>query len=288
MEKKKKIRLRFSLRRFVSGLFPGRFLSTQKGPRGYEIEEIRKFRIGDDPRALHRKASIKRGELIVALKEVERAGKFIFLVDRSKSGKFGTSGLTKEDLQTSLLDLLAPLAAEHENLVGFIVFTDRVEKYWPPRSGFQRTLERVKQISSYTTEGSLTDLNPVFEYLNRLNLGTSAAIVILSDFIVPLNFEHSLEIASAKHDVIPMVLRDQREQELPKIRGSVLLRDMESGRVKYVDLSRGFLKDNSIFEVFKKFNLDWLVFSTDETEEERVRKLANFFRKRRKKRRQRR
>lgn len=287
MEKKKKVRLRFSLRRLVSGLFPGRFLSTQKGPRGYEIEELTKFRPGMDPRALDRKASIKRGELIVALKEVEKAAKFIFLVDKSKSGKFGTSGLTKEDLQTSLLDLLAPLAAAHENQVGFIVFTDRIEKYWPPRSGFQRTLERVRQMSSYATEGSLTDLNSALVYLNRLNLSTGA-VVILSDFIAPLDFKYSLEIASAKHDVVPIVLKDKREQELPKIKGSVPLRDMESGKLKYVDLSQGFLKEISVFEVFKEFNLDWLVMTTDETEEERIRKLANFFRKRRKKRGQRR
>jgi len=278
----KRVRLKFSLRMLVSELFPGTFLSTQKGLRGYELEELREFRWGDDPRALHRKASIKRGELVVSLKEVQKAARFLFLVDRSRSVEFGTSRLTKEDLQAFLLTLLAPLAAEDGNQVGFITFTDRVEEYWPPRFGARGVLEKVKQVSSHGTTGSLTDLNPVFERLNRLNLSTSIVIVI-SDFIAPKNFERSLEIASGKHDVVPIVLEDRREGELPRIRGFVTLRDMESGRLKHVNLNQAFERDNSIFEVFKKLDLDWLVISTEETEGERIRKLANFFRKRRKK-----
>jgi len=280
----KKVRLKFSLRRLVSELFPGGFPSTQKGLRGYEIEELRGFRFGDDPRALHRKASVKRGELVVSLKkEIQKTARFLFLVDRSRSVEFGTSRLTKEDLQTFLLTLLAPLAAEDGNQVGFITFTDRIEEYWPPRFGVRGILERVGQVSSHGTAASLTDLNPVFEHLNRLNLSTSI-IIVLSDFIAPMNFERSLEMAWRKHDVIPIVLEDERERGLPKMRGFVALRDMESGRLKYVDLNQAFVRDNSVFEVFKKLNLDWLVITTNETEGERIRKLANFFRKRRKKR----
>ncbi len=281
--KKRKVRLRFTLRRLVSGLFPGRFLSNRKGLRGYEMEELRAFRLGDDSRGLHRKASIKRDKPVVSLKEIEKAAAFLFLVDRSKSGKFGTSGSTKEDLQTSLLTLLASPAAQDGNQVGFLVFTDRVEEYWPPRSGLRRTLQRLKQVSSYRVVGSLTDLNPVFEYLNRLNLSTSV-VIVLSDFIASQNFEDSLEVASGRHDIIPIILEDHRERELPRIRGFVSLRDIETGKLKYVDLNRGLPRNDCVLEVFKTLNLDWLAITTDETAEERIRKIANFFGKRRKKR----
>jgi uncharacterized protein (DUF58 family) len=198
------------------------------------------------------------------------------LIDRSGSKKFGSTNFTKEDIQSSIVSILVQSAAETGNPVSFITFTDRIEKFIPPQPGQKETIKIAENIIHDRARGVLTDINCAFEFLNNMRF-TPSLVFVLSDFLAPFNYENSLEYLVRKHDVIPIIISDIREETFPKARGFVAVRDMETHNVKYLDLSQGPVAELQHVNLFNKLNLDYLTLMTDQNEEQWTGALSDFF-----------
>ncbi|MFQ5964129.1 MAG: DUF58 domain-containing protein [Candidatus Scalinduaceae bacterium] len=272
-------KIRLHIQRLVANLFEGVFSSYLKATRGIELDELRQYQPGDDFRSIDWKTTTRTGILHVRLRLVDRRTSVFFLIDKSESKKFGSSSYAKEDIQTSIVSILVQSATETGNQVGFIIFTDRIEMFIPPQVGQKETFRIVENIKYAKTKGVLTDMNCAFEFLNSMQL-TPSLVFVLSDFLAPFNYEKSLESLAKKHDVIPIIISDIREEALPKARGFVTVKDLETHDVTYLDLSKGLVRDLQHFNLFNKLNLDYLTLRTDQDEEQWIRNLSNFFDKR--------
>lgn len=279
-------KIKVTLRRLVSNLFSGDHASNRKGIRGPEMIEVRKYYPGDDPRGVDFKISAKKPtkELFLRLKRQERAGRLIFLIDRSKSGEFGSTQ-SKEELQALLVDALAFAGAHEGCQIAFISFTDKLEDlHWPPQFGIDRACERAETLFKRKPKGRLTDLNIGLNFLNYHPVSCSL-VFLVSDFLTPFNYAQSLKLVAFKHDFVPLIIRDRMEENLPKLRGFVSLEDLETGQMKHLNLSKISQAQDEYFHLFKNLNLDWLEFFTDETPEELAQKLRKFFEQRKRRRR---
>ncbi len=269
-------RIRFHMQKLVSNLFEGLFFSYLKTTRGVELDELRQYQPGDEFRSIDWKATTRTGILHVRLKLVDRRTCIFFLIDRSGSKRFGSSRFTKEDIQASILSLLVQSATEAGNQVSFITFTDRVERYIPPQSGQKENFKVVENLVFDKTCGGKTDLNCVFEFLNTLQT-TPSLVFVLSDFLAPFNYVSALKSLVGKHDIVPLILSDVREEIIPKVRGFMAVRDMESDELMYLDLSQGFVPNQQNRDLFHKLNIEYLTLRTDQDEEQWVRLLLDFF-----------
>ncbi|KAA3603814.1 MAG: DUF58 domain-containing protein [Candidatus Scalindua sp. AMX11] len=269
-------RIRFHMQKLVSNLFEGVFYSYVRTTRGVELDELRQYQPGDEFRSIDWKTTTRTGLLHVRLKLVDRRTCIFFLVDKSGSKKFGSSRFTKRDIQTSLLYLLVKSATEAGNQVSFITFTDRVERYVPPQSGQKENLKVVESLNNDKTRGGFTDLNCAFEFLNTLHTTTSL-VFVLSDFLAPFNYESSFKLLVGKHDIVPIIISDIREETLPKARGFMAVRDLESDELMYLDLSQGLVSNQQNRDLFHRLNLEYLTLRTDEDEDQWARLLLNFF-----------
>jgi uncharacterized protein (DUF58 family) len=269
-------KIRLHIQRLVANLFEGVFSSYLNTTRGIELDELRQYQPGDEFRSIDWKATTRTGVLHVRLKLVDRRTNIFFLIDRSGSKKFGSTSFTKEDIQSSVVSILVQSAAETGNPVSFITFTGRIEKFTPPQSGQKETIKITENIIYDRAKGVLTDINCAFEFLNNMRFAPSL-VFVLSDFLAPFNYENSLKYLADKHDVIPIIISDIREEALPRARGFVAVRDMETHNLKYLDLSQGLVADLQYINLFNKLNLDYLVLMTDQNEEQWTGALSDFF-----------
>ena len=263
----------------VANLFAGSFSSYMNATRGIELDELRQYQPGDEFRSIDWKTTTRTGVLHVRLKLVDKRTNIFFLIDRSGSKKFGSADFTKEDIQSSIISILVESATEAGNLVSFITFTDRIEKYIPPLSGQKEGARIAKGIMSDKTEGVRTDINCAFKFLNSMQF-TPSLVFVLSDFFAPFDYETSLKSLVRKHDVIPIIISDLREEIIPGARGFVAVKDLETQGVKYLDLSKGIMGSSQHLGLFNKLNLDCLTLRTDQNEEQWTKALSDFFDKR--------
>lgn len=279
---KRKIQLYF--RRLTSRLFEGAFPSSVSGPRGVELEEIREYQPGDSLRSIDWKTTARAGKLHIRISIPDRRTSVLFLVDKSGSKRFGASKALKEDVLLSVLSILIEAVGEMGNPIGFVTFTDRVEKYFPPYMNQKQALRLIEAFKRDEPHGTLTDLDTVFFYVNGLNLPPSV-VFVLSDFIAEDNYYASLSTLSKRHEVIPIVVKDVREDELPRARAFLTVRDMESQEFDLLDLSQPLLTEEQYLRHFIRLGLDYIFVNTGENELTWRNKLADFFEKRAKTRR---
>lgn len=272
-------KIRLHIQRMVANLFAGSFSSYMNATRGIELDELRQYQPGDEFRSIDWKTTTRTGVLHVRLKLVDKRTNVFFLIDRSGSKKFGSADFTKEDIQSSIISILVESATEAGNLVSFITFTDRIEKYIPPMSGQKEGARIAKCIMSDKTEGIRTDINCAFKFLNSMQF-TPSLVFVLSDFFAPFNYEMSLKTLVRKHDVIPIIISDIREEVIPGVRGFVAVKDLETQSVKYLDLSKGIMGSSQHLGLFNKLNLYCLTLRTDQNEEQWTKALSDFFDKR--------
>ena len=272
-------KIRLHIQRMVANLFEGPFSSYLNATRGIELDELRQYQPGYEFRSIDWKTTTRTGILHVRLKLVDKRTNIFFLIDRSGSKKFGSANYTKEDIQSSIVSILVQSAAESGNLVSFITFTDRIEKYIPPLSGQKESARIAEGIMSDKTEGVLTDINCALKFLNSMQF-TPSLVFVLSDFYAPFDYENSLKSLARKHDVIPVIIADKREETLPGIRGFVTVKDLETQCVKYLDLSKSLSSNLRHISLFNKLNLDYLTLMTDQNEEQWTISLSDFFDKR--------
>lgn len=233
-------RLEITTRRLVNDVFAGQYHSVFKG-RGMEFSEVREYLPGDDVRAIDWNVTARMGKPYIKRFTEERELTVMLLVDHSGSGHFGSMERTKEELAAEVAALLAFSAIRNNDRVGLIAFTDRIERFVPPKKGRQHVLRLIREILYLEPEGRGTDIAHALHYLNRVTTRRTVAFV-LSDFgddgyLLPL------EAASKRHDLVAFVLDDPRERVLPKI-GFVTLRDLEHDELLVVDTASAAARDS--------------------------------------------
>ncbi len=221
----------------VNDVFAGQYHSAFKG-RGMEFEEVREYQPGDDVRAIDWNVTARTGRPFVKNYREERELTVVLLVDVSASQDFGTRQQLKRELVAELGATLAFSAIQNNDKVAMILFTDRIERFVPPRKGTRHVLRVVRELLYHEPQGTGTDVAGALEYLNGV-LRRRAVVFLISDFQAP-GFTGPLRVVRHRHDLIPVLVSDQREAELPSVRYLELL-DPESGAQLLVDTSsRGF------------------------------------------------
>ena len=231
----KKVRqIEIRTNREVTDVLGGQYHSVFKG-HGMEFEEVREYLPGDEVRSIDWNVTARLGHPFVKKFKEERELTVMLVVDVSASGQFGSVRQTKNELAAELAAVLAFSAIRNNDKVGLIMFTDQIEKYVPPKKGRGHVLRVVREILAFQPKGRGTNLTQALDYLNHVQT-RRAVTFVLSDFQV--NDEEvvrkKLRVASKRHDVVALSLRDPREEELPAV-GLVELRDAETGEHVLVD-----------------------------------------------------
>ena len=220
-------------RGLVNQLFSGEYHSVFKG-RGMEFSEVREYEYGDDVRTIDWNVSARFNHPFVKIFEEERELTVMLLVDMSGSQQYGTAAKFKRDIATELSAVLAFSAIKNNDKVGMIIFTDRIEKFIPPKKGRTHILRIIRDFVAFEPKGSGTDLKHALEYFNHVTKKRSI-VFLVSDFF-DTQFEKPMKILARKHDVIAVHLYDKREAELPDV-GMMKLADAETGRERWIDTS---------------------------------------------------
>ncbi len=231
LRKIRRIQIRTSHK--VDELLAGTWHSAFKG-RGIEFEEVRPYQVGDDVRAIDWNVTARSDQPFVKVFREERELAVTLLVDLSGSQNLGTTTQTKRELVAELGAILAMSAIKNNDKVGLTLFTDGIEKAIPPRKGSRHVLRLIRELLYCQPIGTGTDLRRALEHLNRTAKRRSV-VFIISDF-QDGDYEQTLRVARRKHDIIPIVIGDPRESEMPNV-GLVRLQDAETGEVVTLDTS---------------------------------------------------
>lgn len=236
IELMKKIRrIEIRTRHLVEDLFAGSYLSVFKG-RGIEFDQVRKYEMGDDVRSVDWNVTARMGELYVKRFVEERELTMLLVVDASASNDFGTQGQFKRDAAIEMTAMLAFAAVRNNDKVGLLLFTDRIEKFIPPRKGRKHILRILRELLAFEPKGRGTDVSVALDFVNRMTK-RRGIVVLVSDFQVdPEQYRKALLIAGKKHDVIAIDLRDPMENEIAPV-GLLALQDAETGELVEVDTS---------------------------------------------------
>ncbi len=217
----------------VNQVFSGEYHSVFKG-RGMEFSEVREYQYGDDIRLIDWNVSARFNHPFVKVFEEERELTVMLLVDFSRSGSFGSGTQLKHEVAAEICAVLSFSAIKNNDKVGLILFTDRIEKFVPPKKGRAHILRIIRELISFEPSGAGTNIRKALEYFHHVNKKRTIAFLI-SDFIDD-GYDRILHIVSRKHDVIAIEITDPREEELPPS-GLIKLRDAETGRERWVDTS---------------------------------------------------
>ena len=228
----KKVRqVEIKTRGMVNQLFSGEYHSVFKG-RGMEFSEVREYQFGDEIRTIDWNVSARFDKPFVKVFEEERELTVMLLVDLSASGDFGTAEQLKNDVAAEICAVLAFSAIKNNDKVGMIMFTDRIEKFVPPKKGRAHILRIIRELLSPRMQGTGTNIRAALEYFNHVSKKRTIAFLI-SDFIDE-GYDKILGIVARKHDLIAVHISDPREEVLPDA-GFLALRDAESGTLRWVD-----------------------------------------------------
>jgi uncharacterized protein (DUF58 family) len=236
---KKVQKIEITTRSLVNDIFSGEYHSVFKG-RGMEFAEVREYFPGDDVRNIDWNVTARMGHPYVKQFMEERELTVMLLVDASSSSEFGSVHSMKGEIAAEISAVLAFSAIRNNDRVGLIIFTDRIEKFVPPKKGKTHVLRVIRELLYYRPQNRRTDISAALEYLNHVNR-RKCILFLVSDFLSE-GFERSLEITGRKHDVICISITDPREIEMPGI-GFIELEDSETGEVLLIDTSDAHLRN---------------------------------------------
>ncbi|HEU4719070.1 MAG TPA: DUF58 domain-containing protein [Bacteroidia bacterium] len=231
LKKVRKIELK--TRGLTSQVFSGEYHSAFRG-RGMTFSEVREYQPGDEVRTIDWNVTARLNHPYVKVFQEERELTVMLLVDVSRSGFFGTHAQLKQELITELAAVLSFSAIQNNDKAGVIFFSDKVEKFLPPKKGKPHILRIIRESIEYKPSGNGTDIAAALEYCTNA-IKNRCIVFILSDFMSG-GFEEAMRIANRRHDVVALHVYDRRETELPDI-GLVQLVDNETGDLKWVDTS---------------------------------------------------
>ena len=267
----------------VNDVLVGRYESVFKG-KGMEFEEVREYQPGDDIRSIDWNVTARTGSPYVKKFVEERELTVMLILDGSSSSYFGSVKGLKSELAAELCALLAFSAIKNNDKVGLIIFTDRIEKYLPPKKGSRHVLRVIREALYFKPEGKATDIPAALEYLNKVTIRRTVTFLI-SDFIAD-GYEKPLRIANGRHDIIAINIMDPREEAMPSL-GIVELEDAESGermlldtasdevRKRFSELALKKLQERR--KIFRSIGLDSIEVRTDKPY---IEPLLKFFRMR--------
>ena len=219
-------------------IFAGKYHTAFRG-RGMSFAEVREYRVGDDVRDIDWNVTARSDRAHVKVYEEERELTMMLLVDVSPSRMFGSQELTKKNMITEVAATLAFSAAKNNDKVGCILFSDRVEKFIPPKKGRSHILMIIRELVGFEPTGEATNISEALRYLVGVNK-KRATTFLLSDFVDAeadvTRMEDALKIASSKHDIMAIRVYDQRDRELPNV-GVVEVKDAETGERSWLDTS---------------------------------------------------
>ena len=244
LKKVKQIQIRSS--RLVNDVLAGEYVSVFKG-RGMEFDEVREYQAGDDIRTIDWNVTARLGHPYIKRYTEERELTIMFLVDLSFSGEFGSMKQFKNEIATEICAVLAFSAVRNNDKVGLILFTDKIEKFVPPKKGKTHVLRVIREVLYFKPENKGTDISIALEYLLKVTKRKTVCFLI-SDFITE-GFERALRIANKRHDMVAVSITDPRELEIPNV-GFVELEDAETGEITLIDTS-----DRKMMERFNSFNV---------------------------------
>lgn len=231
----KKVRkIEIKTRGLTNHIFSGQYHSAFKG-RGMTFSEVREYQYGDDVRNIDWNVTARFHRPFVKIFEEEREMTVMLLIDVSSSNDFGSSEATKRDITAEIAAVLAFSAIQNNDKVGVIFFSDRVEKFIPPKKGSSHILRIIREIVSFKPQYNGTDIGEGLKFLTSVIKKRTTAFLI-SDFMTSKSFEQEMRIAARKHDLISLRITDKRELILPKI-GLLKFRDNETNKEFWVDTS---------------------------------------------------
>jgi uncharacterized protein (DUF58 family) len=283
VKKLRKIEIRTA--KLANEQLAGGYHSVFKG-RGMAFSEVRQYQPGDDVRFIDWNVSARMSDTYVKVFTEEREMTVMLLVDLSASERFGAVARPKVETVAEVAALLAFSAIKNNDRVGLILFTDRIERYVPPKKGKGHVMRVITEILSARPKGTGTDVRQALDMLGSLQRRRSVAFLV-SDMVAP-DYERALRIAAAKHDLIPVQIVDPREEELPDV-GLALLEDLESGELIEIDTSDPAIRAAYATRVareranreqfFGRLGVDSVYVRTNE---DYVRPLGDLFRRRQK------
>lgn len=265
-------------------VFSGEYHSAFKG-RGMAFSEVREYTPGDDVRTIDWNVTARLRTPYVKVFEEERELTVMILVDVSASGKFGTQKQFKQDLITELCAVIAFSATQNNDKIGVIFFSDKIEKFIPPKKGKSHILRIIRELINIEPVQTGTNISFALKYLTNIIKKKSIAFVI-SDFYDSNSFTDAMKVANKRHDVVALRINDKHEQQLPDI-GLVKLKDNETGKFMWIDTSdkatrKQFQINQLKYEAELKdiFNRSGVDYTTIFTDEGYVKPLMNLFKKR--------
>jgi uncharacterized protein (DUF58 family) len=255
--------------RLVNDVFAGEYESIFKG-RGMEFHEVREYVPGDDIRSIDWNVTARTGHPYVKKFIEERELTVIIMADMSGSGNFGTRNKMKIELMAEIGAVLSFSAIKNNDKIGLLLFTDKVEKFIPPKKGRPHVLRVIRELLYYKPESKKTSINAALEYLGKV-LKKRSVVFLISDFM-DSNYERLLRILNKRHDIIGISISDPREKDLMDI-GLVEFEDAETGEALFLDtgddlLKKELAKRRSFFidarkKAFKSMGIDSVDIATD-------------------------
>lgn len=281
----KKVRkVEIKTRRLSANIFAGQYHSAFKG-RGMAFSEVREYQFGDDVRDIDWNVTARFHRPYVKVFEEERELTVMLMVDVSGSLDFGTEVQTKRDMVTEIAATLAFSAIQNNDKIGVIFFSDKIEKYIPPKKGRKHILYIIREMLDFKPESRKTDIRQALEFLSGVSKRRCTAF-LLSDFYVRQDFSQSLVIGNRKHDIVAIQVYDHRAKELPDV-GLMKVIDSETGYEQYIDTSSKKLRtaytrywnnrQQNLQETFNKSNVDSISIATSD---DYVKALMMLFKKR--------
>lgn len=277
-------KIEIKTRGLSNNIFAGEYHSAFKG-RGMAFSEVREYQYGDDVRDIDWNVTARFGKPYVKVFEEERELTVILMVDVSGSLDFGTAKQTKRQMVTEIAATLAFSAIQNNDKIGVIFFSDRVEKFIPPKKGRKHILHIIRELLNFTPTSQKTDLVVAIEFMTNA-IKKRCTVFLMSDFFNENDFYSQLTVANRRHDVVALQIYDQRLTELPNI-GIIKVKDAESGDEIFIDTSSQKVRRahhewwvrNQVHlkDVFTKSNVDSISIRTDE---DFVKSLMLLFRRR--------
>ena len=264
-------RIEIKTRGLSNNIFAGEYHSAFKG-RGMAFSEVREYQYGDDIRDIDWNVTARFHKPYVKVFEEERELTVMLLVDVSGSLDFGTVKQMKKDMVTEIAATLAFSAMQNNDKIGVIFFSDKIEKFIPPKKGRKHILYIIRELIDFQPDSRLTDIGMGLQYLTNVMKRRCTAF-ILSDFIDRKDFKNAMTIANQKHDVVAVQVYDRRLEELPAV-GLMRVKDAETGVEQWIDTSSKAVRKahhdwwiaqkTGLADVFQKSNVDSVSIRTDQ------------------------
>lgn len=277
-------KIEIKTRGLSKNIFAGEYHSAFKG-RGMTFSEVREYQYGDDIRNIDWNVTARHNRPYVKIFEEERELTVMLMIDVSASRNFGTISKLKKNQITEIAAVLAFSAIQNNDKIGVIFFSDKIEKFIPPKKGRTHILHIIRELIDFYPEDKQTDIEQALEYMTN-SIKKRCTCFVISDFIDEHDFAHALAIANRKHDVVALRVYDPWENQLPPV-GMMYLRDAETGEQMWVDTSDkklreayekyAFVREKELDAIFKRSGVDVANIRSDE---DYVRALITLFKKR--------